>query len=1029
MDSGLGSDDDHIGKTKEQKQLRNQQILSGCFIDASALSDEADIEERRHEEKRQGALIFKTSITQFSTLQMSTNGSIEEPVFPDNDRMLPKFPETSTPFNSIVNVEQNNPEASGRKTPLGFYVDLSEVLEAPKTPPSTLKKNIFSMVIDFEAPKKQKPSSLSSSIVKNKKLHKHAQEKGSNSYSENLSSLDSFPGPSKETNIDTKLCESKSTNSSSSSEEALNKPNESNLEILECTKISDEDVTIEITQNGKNEETESCKSLTKDKEESIIRLDDILKNHETVSDDKKVANEPDEVKFVKLSDLECQKTPRLDIGSTVLPMRMSRSIPESSWVESPLLMSRSAFVGYRTAPTHPLDPEENEDSSPPSSLIVSPEKKQVSAARRLGTDLLRMFLEEIGPDVTIKVENRKIRAHKCILASRCQYFAALLSGNWLETSGSNIISLQGFSYESVYFALCHVYSGARHVPDSINVVELASLADMLGLEGLKEVVEDALTRRYCHQFHRPCAGCCAGVPEVLSLAAMYAYDELYQTCLEWIARHHVKLWPTRAFASLPKELREKCCQQHIVHMTPDKVLATKAACEKILAALPQHPWAESIQHLTQKLVEACDVYQREHYAAVLISPSFLALDSAPDWCILQIEDQMLQAARELSIDQACRSYSRCSKLLSGSSSEEDQPEWSETFAELLKKIKRLLEQSLVRMGDRLHMSNAWLRLDFVLRSRILELKPGSPSSNSKLPRLKKDRVPQQRWLGGGSSDIIRSLGPSTTDQNQRPNSGDAPSLRRSLLLAAREPQVPPSPTVHRKSTLTQSTQSSAAKSVAANSTKKVNNKVTGKDPLKKKVFQPQNDLIKKDVRPRSPMKSKDVAVRQKVEISSRLSSPIKSAPGSSPTKSISSRASSPRICRDTSKSSVSSISTTSQRPSSEPKSRQTTQTKQIMPRMNAISRERMLKNCASLQKSNSTTLSKQGKVSGFPVSKTRSTTNVIKKQNSLENKKENVQNKSKLVSTKTIQSTKKQSQMQRSDTFLKDEPTVIGKLA
>lgn len=61
---------------------------------------------------------------------------------------------------------------------------------------------------------------------------------------------------------------------------------------------------------------------------------------------------------------------------------------------------------------------------------------------RLGEDLLRMFLEEINPDITIDVAGRHIRAHKCILSSRCQYFAAILSGGWVENAG-NIIPLQG----------------------------------------------------------------------------------------------------------------------------------------------------------------------------------------------------------------------------------------------------------------------------------------------------------------------------------------------------------------------------------------------------------------------------------------------------------------------------------------------------------------------------------------------------------------------------------------------------------
>jgi len=61
---------------------------------------------------------------------------------------------------------------------------------------------------------------------------------------------------------------------------------------------------------------------------------------------------------------------------------------------------------------------------------------------RLGEDLLRMFLEEINPDITIDVAGRHIKAHKFILSSRCQYFAAILSGGWVESVG-NIIPLQG----------------------------------------------------------------------------------------------------------------------------------------------------------------------------------------------------------------------------------------------------------------------------------------------------------------------------------------------------------------------------------------------------------------------------------------------------------------------------------------------------------------------------------------------------------------------------------------------------------
>lgn len=59
-----------------------------------------------------------------------------------------------------------------------------------------------------------------------------------------------------------------------------------------------------------------------------------------------------------------------------------------------------------------------------------------------------------------------------------------------------------FSYNAVHFALCHIYSGTSNIPDSINIVELATLADMLCLEGLKEIIMYTLKVKYCHFFHK-----------------------------------------------------------------------------------------------------------------------------------------------------------------------------------------------------------------------------------------------------------------------------------------------------------------------------------------------------------------------------------------------------------------------------------------------------------------------------------------------------------------------------------------------
>lgn len=76
-------------------------------------------------------------------------------------------------------------------------------------------------------------------------------------------------------------------------------------------------------------------------------------------------------------------------------------------------------------------------SKPPHSL----DNKEVIKTG-LGQDLLRMFLEEIGADTTIDVNGRRIKAHKCVLTSRCQYFAAMFSGGWVQSAG-NVLYLKG----------------------------------------------------------------------------------------------------------------------------------------------------------------------------------------------------------------------------------------------------------------------------------------------------------------------------------------------------------------------------------------------------------------------------------------------------------------------------------------------------------------------------------------------------------------------------------------------------------
>ncbi|XP_019696075.1 uncharacterized protein LOC105181244 isoform X2 [Harpegnathos saltator] len=467
--------------------------------------------------------------------------------------------------------------------------------------------------------------------------------------------------------------------------------------------------------------------------------------------------------FVRLSDLD--KTPIVNHASDVLTVkddrstyRMSSSIPETSWIESKLAMTRNTgpvrpvsrklvSVMSTSLPSKQKSPledltgdcegegiiSESDLSSMQSSMGRSgaegsteeTETSSIAGAKpynRLGEDLLRMFLEEINPDVTIDVAGRHIRAHKCILSSRCQYFAAILSGGWIESAG-NVISLQGYSYNAVHFALCHIYSGESNIPDSISIVELATLADMLCLEGLKEVIEYTLKLKYCHLFHKPCQICAVGVLECMPLAAAYGLDEVYRKSLKWVTKHFVRIWPCKAFATLPRELMEKCYRQHIVHMSTDNVLQTMMDCDKLLATLPNVRWAEPVFRLVSRLLEKSVKFLSENFVGVLGNENFQSLGRELTWNISRLEDNFLAAVEQLPPEQACKSYSKLNKMLLASQTDDlqDRIKWGPLFVDFLHKLQGRVEKCLVRDAAHAARTTTWLKMDLELRRRIQEL--------------------------------------------------------------------------------------------------------------------------------------------------------------------------------------------------------------------------------------------------------------------------------------------------------------------
>ncbi|NXO04528.1 BTBD8 protein, partial [Rhinopomastus cyanomelas] len=146
---------------------------------------------------------------------------------------------------------------------------------------------------------------------------------------------------------------------------------------------------------------------------------------------------------------------------------------------------------------------------------------------------------------------------RAILCARSSYFAAMLSGSWAESSQKHI-TLQGISPVEMSVILHFIYGGVLDFPDKVEPGHMLGIADMYGLDGLKEVAVYVLRRDYCNFFQKPISGKKQSVLECLAIAHSLREENLYAACMKWVGKHFAKCLSERSFASLPTELQNNC---------------------------------------------------------------------------------------------------------------------------------------------------------------------------------------------------------------------------------------------------------------------------------------------------------------------------------------------------------------------------------------------------------------------------------------------------------------------------------------
>ena len=141
-------------------------------------------------------------------------------------------------------------------------------------------------------------------------------------------------------------------------------------------------------------------------------------------------------------------------------------------------------------------------------------------------------------DVTFIVEERKFQAHRVLLASRCEYFRALLFGGMRESKSQAEIVLKETSAQAFETLLKYLYTGRIFLRElgEEHVLDLLGLAHKYGFLALESAISGYLKGNL--DLHNIC--------RIFDVACLYQLDEVLETCLNFADVHAVEILQARA---------------------------------------------------------------------------------------------------------------------------------------------------------------------------------------------------------------------------------------------------------------------------------------------------------------------------------------------------------------------------------------------------------------------------------------------------------------------------------------------------
>ncbi|XP_022234848.2 BTB/POZ domain-containing protein 9-like isoform X2 [Drosophila obscura] len=161
-------------------------------------------------------------------------------------------------------------------------------------------------------------------------------------------------------------------------------------------------------------------------------------------------------------------------------------------------------------------------------------------------DIARLCMNDLYSDVSFFVEDQRISGHCAILATRCEYFRAMLFGGFTE---ERQIRLPEVPLEAFKVILGYLYSGTMSIStlDVDAILQVLSLANLYGLPELESVLTETLLENL-----EVCNVCA-----ILDTARQYSMEDLNMKSLNFIDTNGAQVMEDDFFLMLSKESLEE----------------------------------------------------------------------------------------------------------------------------------------------------------------------------------------------------------------------------------------------------------------------------------------------------------------------------------------------------------------------------------------------------------------------------------------------------------------------------------------